>query len=112
MLVSSLLVNSAVKHYNKNSKKENLQGSCNSNPGPSLLLLIVAVVFLVVEIAMLYFAIKVALASGKSSATTFVNVVLAMTMTLPYLLLSLLFNPDARAALGDGAPALKFACNY
>ena len=104
-----MVTKKAVEHYKKN-QKENYEGSCGG--GSSIMMLIVAVVFLVVEIAMLYFAIKVALASGKSSATTFVNVVLALTMTLPYLLLSLLFNPDARAALGDGAPALKFACNY
>jgi hypothetical protein len=110
MLVSLTVTSKAVEHYKKNHHKENYEGSCGG--GSSLMLLIVAVVFLIVEIAMLYFAIKVALASGKSSATTFVNVVLALTMTLPYLLLSLLFNPDARAALGDGAPALKFACNY
>ena len=109
MLMSLTAAKKAVEHYNKN-RQENYEGSCGG--GSSLMMLIVAVVFLVVEIAMLYFAIKVALASGKSSATTFVNVVLALTMTLPYLLLSVLFNPDARAALGDGAPALKFAYNY
>jgi heme/copper-type cytochrome/quinol oxidase subunit 2 len=111
MIFSLLAVNHASDQYIKSRKTENYEGSCNGG-GSSLALLIIASVFLVIEIALLYFAIKIALASGKSPATTFVNVVLALTMTLPYLLLSVLFNPDARAALGDGAPALKFACNY
>jgi heme/copper-type cytochrome/quinol oxidase subunit 2 len=110
MLFSSLLTGKAVEYYNKNHKKESYDATCGGSP--SLLLLIVAVIFLIIEICMLYFAIKVALASGKSPETTFVHVILALTLTLPYLLLSLTFNPAARAALGDGAPALQFACNY
>ena len=100
MFFSSFLTKKAI---------ENRSSSCDG--GRSLTLLIVSIVFLVIEITMLYFAIKIALVSGKSSATKFVNVILAITLTLPYLLLSLLFNPDARTALGD-APTLKFACEY
>ena len=113
MLFSSLLVHNASKVYKESRQKENYQGSCNGG-GSSLLMLIVAIAFLVIEIAMLYFAVKVALVSGKSSTTKFINIVFALTMTLPYLLLSLLFNPEARAELGDGTPAsgsLRFACN-
>lgn len=109
MIGSSVLLCKAVEHYNKNNKRESYDATCGS---PSLLLLIVSITFLIIEICMLYFAIKVALASGNSRETTFVHVILALTLTLPYLLISLTFNPDARAALGDGAPALKFACEY
>ena len=110
MLFSSLLVHNASKVYKESRQNENYQGSCNGG-GSSLLM---PIAFLVIEIAMLYFAVKVALVSGKSSTTKFINIVFALTMTLPYLLLSLLFNPEARAELGDGTPAsgsLRFACN-
>ena len=110
-LFSMLMTAKASKNYSEVRKRENYKGM-GCNDGSSLMLLIISVVFLVIEISMLYFAVKVALASGKSSTTKFVNVILALTLTLPYLLLSVLFNEDARAALGDGAPALKFACNY
>lgn len=110
MIPSTILTCKAVDYYTKNHKRESYDATCGGSP--SLLLLTVSIIFLIIEICMLYFAIKVALASGKSRETTFVHVILALTLTLPYLLISLIFNPDARAALGDGAPALQFACGF
>jgi heme/copper-type cytochrome/quinol oxidase subunit 2 len=97
MIFAASITAKAVENFNK-SKTENYQGDSCGN-GSSLAFLIISVVFLVVEIVMLYFALKIALASGKTNTSKFVHVVLALTMTLPYVLLSVLLNPDARAAL-------------
>lgn len=106
MLVSSLFTKHAVDSYNK----ENYVGSINVQS--ALVTLIVAVVLLVVEIALLYYAISIALVSASTNEGKFINVVLAICFTMPYLLLNLLFNPAAKAVLGEGqigAP-LSFSC--
>jgi nitric oxide reductase large subunit len=105
MLVSSLFTNHAVKNYNK----ENYVGSVNAQS--ALMTLIVAVVILVIEIALLYYAISIALVSSSTNEGKFINIVLAVTFTMPYLLLNLLFNPAAKTVLGEGQlPAYKFSC--
>jgi uncharacterized Tic20 family protein len=102
MLVSSIFTKHAIDNYNK----ENYTGSLNFQA--AFALLIVAVTILVIEIALLYFAISIALASSTTNEGKFINVVLAITLTMPYLLLNVLFNPAARSILGE--PSLQFSC--
>jgi len=61
--------------------------------------LIIALIILIIELAVLYFAIDIALSVPNSNAEKFVNLVLAVTLTLPYLMLNVLFNEKARARL-------------
>ena len=104
MLVSSVFTKHAIENYNK----ENYAGSFNFQT--AFAVLIISVVFLVIEIALLYFAISIALASSNTNEGKFINVVLAITLTMPYLLLNVLFNPVARSVLGESSPSLQFSC--
>lgn len=104
MLVSSIFTKHAVDNYNK----ENYEGS--ENYQSSLAALIIAVVFLVIEIALLYYAISIALASSTTNEGKFINVILAITLTMPYLLLNVLFNPAAKSVLGESQGNLQFSC--
>ena len=104
MLLSCVITKNAVENFNK----ENYDGGDKEN---CLSFLILATILLVIEIALLYYAITIAL-DAKSPELKFINVVLAITMTLPYLLLNVLLNPAARAALGESGSAqpLQFSC--
>lgn len=109
MLLGSILTNHAIENYKKESYNYTRPPTSESG---CLSFLILAVIVLVVEIALLYYAITIAVSVSKSPELMFINVVLAITMTLPYLLLNILLNPSAKAALGDksGSAALQFSC--
>jgi len=101
MLISSIFTHNAVENFNKERYGPNGDGS--------YAILIVSIVMLVIEISILYFAIRIALASGTTNVTKFIHVVLAICLTLPYLLLNMIFNKDAPAALsGPVIPPLRF----
>lgn len=106
MLLSSILTKNAIENYNKENYNTQQPGNNNDS---CLSLLILSVILLVIEITLLYYAITIAL-TAKSAELKFINVVLAITMTLPYLLLNVLFNPAAKAALGDSSQPLQFSC--
>ena len=108
MICGTILTNHAIEKYKKETYNYTQQPSSESGCLP---LLILSVIILVIEIALLYYAITVAVYISKSSELMFVNVVLAITMTLPYLLLNLIFNPSARAALGEtSSGSMQFSC--
>lgn len=104
MLFSSLCANTAVENYNKEKYGRDANGN--------YAILIIAIVMVVLELVLLYFALKIALASGQNTATKFINIVLAIFFTLPYLLLNMIFNKDASAELAFGfkrrRPSFKF----
>jgi len=62
-------------------------------------ILVVAVVFFILEIILLFYAINMALACSQSGAERVVNVVLAIIFTVPYVLLNILFNKCAKKSL-------------
>ena len=109
MIIGYILTNNAIENFNKENYKNTRASSSCDNKNGCLTLLILAVVILVIEISLLYYAISVAVAVSKSPELMFINVMLAIVITLPYLLLNILFNPAAKAALGDSS-SLKFSC--
>ena len=63
-----------------------------------------AIIIFIIEVAVLYFALDIAINTTTSGAERFVHVVLAVLFTMPYLLFSLLLNEKARAVLvGSGS---------
>ena len=87
MLISSILTHNAIENYNK------------ERYGPTgdhaYSVLIGSLAMFVIEISMLYFALRIAFASGENNNAKFIHVVLAIFLTLPYLLLNMLFNKSA-----------------
>ena len=95
MLTSLYSLKGAIEKFEKN--KENFTD--NSSKSVCISCIVVALVVVVVEVALLYFAVMIALANSTSPAEQFVNVVLAIMFTMPYLLLNVVFNPVARQEL-------------
>jgi len=91
MLISSILTRNATENF----KKERY----GSNGKHVYAIMIASIVILIIEIAMLYFAVRIALASGTTDATKFIHVVLAIFFTFPYLLLNMIFNKNVAADL-------------
>jgi phosphotransferase system glucose/maltose/N-acetylglucosamine-specific IIC component len=96
MLVSTLNLSNAIKNYEIN--RENFYGDSSSRD-VCLSCIIIALILFVVEVAVLYFALTIAWSISDTNTEKFLHVVLALTLTLPYLLLNLLFNQRAKAAL-------------
>lgn len=64
--------------------------------------LVVAVIFFVLELVLLFYAILMAINCSKPGAERIVNVVLSITFTLPYILLKSMFESCSKSTLtGD-----------
>lgn len=107
MIVSLTMVKEA---YNARAKavKRQSEGYTmldSTNAGMSLGFatgyLIIAVMFLMLELLVLFYCIGIAYSCSKSVPERIVNVVLAITFTLPYALLNMVFVPCARKTLGS-----------
>lgn len=61
----------------------------------SIIVFVIALIFFLLELLVLYYSIKIALMCSKSSPERVVNLVLAITFTLPYALINLTFNECA-----------------
>jgi peptidoglycan biosynthesis protein MviN/MurJ (putative lipid II flippase) len=94
MLLSSLVLKSSINNFDNN--KENFDDSKKKS---CVSCIILALILVIIELAVLFFALDIALNTNKSNAAKFVNVVLAVCLTLPYLLLNVLFNPAAQNLL-------------
>ena len=108
MILSATCLKNSIDSYNKQAKEgyhgnEKMRGRC-------IACLIVAVIILVIEIAVLYYALDIAINTTKAGAERFIHVVLAVVFTMPYRLYSLLLNPKASAVLtgASGATSARF----
>lgn len=104
MLVSISCFQKAVIQYNKSKKskekysvEESSEGGFNA--GIATGGLIISVFFLMLELLVLFFAIKVAMKCSEGGAEKIVHLVLATTFTLPYMLFSVFFSKCATNVL-------------
>lgn len=107
MLVSGSILKSAIERYNNKKKTiERYSGGQSASAGVSAafdsFVLVVAMVFFVLELIVLYFAVSVAIKCTRGGPERIVHIVMANTFTLPYMLLNTLFNDCAKKTLrGD-----------
>jgi hypothetical protein len=106
MLISTLFLNNSLKSYNisqKRKTKENFILNKTVQAGATSALetfiLVISVVFFMLEILVLYYSITIALNCSKGGPEKIVNLVLAVTFTLPYALFNLLLNDCAKITL-------------
>ena len=106
MIISTRLLNKAMKDR-ADAKRRQLEGYNRMesvNAGMSLGFatgfLVIAIVFVILELLVLFYAITIAYNCSKGHERV-VHVVLAITFTFPYVLLMLLFNKCAPTILTD-----------
>ena len=104
------MLKSAIQNYKKHKaesrSKENFEWSKKSmkrgsNDAFYIFIILIALIFLILEIVLLYFALMIALHCSKTKEERIVNVILAIVFTIPYVLLNILFNPCAKQYLGN-----------
>ena len=115
MLISTAFLAKAAKTYNDARKKQQKikekykelypNGSVGQSVGNGistgfeLFILMIAVVFFLLELVVLFYSIMIAMACTKSGAERVVHVTLAILWTFPYALIAIFFNPCAKSVL-------------
>jgi len=90
MYVSISLLKKSCDRYFKNNLKENFDDKESTSKVASNLncmFLITSIIFFVIELILLIFALRIAISSSQSGQDRLLHVLLAITFTMPYLLL-------------------------
>lgn len=117
MLVSSFALKNSLEKYKKskrrgkNNKSKRVKRSSalrsTQSSSNSALSVAAAVVFLILELIVLYYAIALAFSCTQKGPERIVNVILAVLFPFPYLMLNILLNGCAKSTLQSG----KFSLN-
>lgn len=118
MLLSCLLFKNSTDQYNATIKENYGKGKDKDKDDKDyskcLACIIIAVVILIIEVALLYFALDIAVNTTQSGAERFVHVLLAVLFTMPYLLFSVLLSSKAQQVLRGNfssvTSSFKMAC--
>jgi hypothetical protein len=104
MLVTGSFLSHAVNRFNRKKRiRESFTRGDSVAAGASAALdsfiLVLAAIFFLLELIALFFAVNMALVCSKSVGERIVNLVLATTFTLPYLLIRSVFSACGKAAM-------------
>lgn len=114
MLFSSNFLKNSVENYNnakniekfssnnKSKNSNNTNGNKPSNIFFYTLVLIIAFIFFVLELFLLYYAISIAFYCSQSREERVINIVLACTFTLPYVLIKITFDECSKKYIKNG----------
>ena len=116
MLLSSSFLKTTYERYMKNKEKlkknskinilENYNVLQSSAAGISAsfdgFILILAIIFFVLELLLLFYAISLALRCTKPGPERIVHVTLSFTFTLPYILIASFFSKCAQSSMQNG----------
>jgi hypothetical protein len=109
MFLSCLLFKNSTDQYN-NTIRENYDGNDkDKDTSRCIACIVLATVILIIEVALLYFALDIAVNTTQSGAERFVHVVLAVVLTLPYLLFSVLLSTKAQNVLRGNLNSVAFS---
>jgi NADH:ubiquinone oxidoreductase subunit 3 (subunit A) len=106
MIISTNLLKNAIEKYSKGKRKREGYSSIESiNAGISAsfdsAFLIIAIIFFTLEVLVMFYCVVIALNCSQPGPERVIHVVLAVTFTLPYALLMLLFNKCAPGVLAN-----------
>lgn len=107
MLFSSTFLKTSLNNYNdiKTKEKFSISGDAiKSGLSKSFytFMVIVAFVFFILELFLLYFAISISIYCSTSREERMVNFVLATIFTAPYVLIKIIFDPCSKQYLKNG----------
>ena len=102
MLLSTNALLKALKYKKKNktegySKLDSIQSGIDF--GFATGFLIIATMFVFMELLVLFYSLKIAITCTSPGPERIIHVVLAMTFTLPYILMTMIFVPCAKQTL-------------
>lgn len=115
MLFSSNFLKNSVENYKNakniekfsiNTKLNNSNGNNDTNNSKNIfvytIILIISFIFFVLEVFLLYYAICIAIDCSQSREERIVNIVLACTFTLPYVLIKITFDDCSKGYIKNG----------
>lgn len=111
MLFSSNFLKNSVENYKNakniekftsNNKLDNGNNNKSSNLFFYTFLLIISFLFFILELFLLYFAICVAIYCSQSREERIINIILACTFTLPYILIKITFDDCSKNYIKNG----------
>lgn len=108
MIVGSLFLKNALNNFDEN--KENFEYDTQKK-SQCISCVIVALVVIIVELALLYFALDIAINTTTSNPEKFIHVMLALLFTMPYLLIMVVFSKNAQKRLGASPSETNLAFN-
>ena len=109
MIISLNILNNSIRKYKKKKKlsdknRENYdKGGYNKGESAgaatdavfNVYMIIISIIFVILELILLFYAINIALVTTKGGAERVVHIVLAIIFTVPYMLIQCTFNPNA-----------------
>jgi hypothetical protein len=101
MIFSVCLLNNSLIAHKKAQKSEHFSVIDGDKNSYSLIWVIVGLIFLAMELALLYYAINMAMECSRPGPERIINVILALMFTMPYVLLNTLFNKCFKAKLSN-----------
>lgn len=111
MLISTTVLKNSIDRLNEVSRegyRHGGNGDKNKDRTRCVACVVLGIIILIIEVALLYFALDIAVNTTSSGAERFVHVILAVVITMPYLLFSVLLNPKATQVLkGDVKAAFR-----
>lgn len=95
-------LNDRAKAYKRESEGYSMLDSANAGMslGFATGFLLVAIVFLLLELIVLFYCIAIVMKCTKPGPTRVVHMVLAISFTFPYALLNMVFVPCASKSIG------------
>jgi NADH:ubiquinone oxidoreductase subunit 3 (subunit A) len=105
MLTSGKLLSDALEKYRKKKERFSTGDSISAGAVSAIDtgLLVFAIIFFVMEIILIFYAIIIAFTCTEPGPERIVHVVLAVFFTIPYVLLMVIFNKCATKTLKSGA---------
>jgi hypothetical protein len=104
MIISTFVANKLIENYEKNKRENYINDSdyYNDRKSPWLLIpVIVGVIFMVMEFLVLFYAVGIAIRCTTTTRERIVHLVLAITFTLPYMLVNAFFGDCAKGFLSE-----------
>ena len=104
MLISGTILKKCVEKYQRHRRRHEKFTSSNAiktgfDASYISFTLLIAILFFLMELLMLIYAIGISVSCTKGGPERLVNVIMALTFTTPYVMLNVLFNKCAKSSL-------------
>lgn len=107
MFASGFILKNAVEKYRKAKRRERYSSVAAAKAGASsaisLFWLTLAIIFFIMELIVLYYAVAISFSCSQKGPERVVNIVLAVLFPFPYIMLNILFNECAKSRLQNNS---------
>lgn len=102
MFLSGFVLKNTIEKYQRSKRKERYSSVASKDSSSTSIkgiLLVLAIIFFFMELIVFYYAIAIAFSCTQQGPERIVNIVLAIALPFPYVMLNILFNECAKSRL-------------